>query len=49
MNWEGKMLKKIGFTTAALFGLLLMGNTKPAKADVRFGDYLGAPANTYPA
>ena len=48
MNWEGKMLKKIGFTTAALFGLLLVGNAKPAKADVRFGVYLGAPAYTYP-
>lgn len=48
MNWEGKMLKKIGFTTAALFGLLPMGNAKPAKADVRFGVYLGAPAYSYP-
>jgi hypothetical protein len=42
------MLKKIGFTTAALFGLLLMGNAKPAKADVRFVVYLGAPAYSYP-
>jgi hypothetical protein len=48
MNWEGKMLKKLGFTTAALFGLLLMGNAKPAKAEVHFGIYLGAPAYSYP-
>ena len=48
MHWEGKMLKKIGFTTAALFGLLLMGSARPAKAEVHFGIYLGAPAYTYP-
>ena len=42
------MLKKIGFTMAAMLGLLVMGSAKPAKADVRFGVYLGTPAYTYP-
>jgi hypothetical protein len=47
MYREGKMFKKIGFTAAALFGLLLMGSAKPAKAEVHFGIYLGAPAPAY--
>jgi Flp pilus assembly protein CpaB len=41
------MLKKIGLPAIALLGLLAMA-PHPAKAAVRFGVVVGAPAVTYP-
>jgi hypothetical protein len=43
-----KMLKKIGLPMMALFGLLALAPLNQAKAAVRFGVYVGAPAYTYP-
>jgi hypothetical protein len=43
-----KMLKKIGLSMMALFGLLALAPLNQAKAAVRFGVYVGAPACTYP-
>lgn len=41
------MLKKMGFTAVALFGLLVMLNPAPADAQVRFGVAVGVPASVY--
>jgi hypothetical protein len=43
-----KMLKKIGLPMMALFGLLALAPLNQAKAAVRFGVFVGAPAYTYP-
>jgi hypothetical protein len=49
MEWRMmKMLKKIGLPMMALFGLLALAPLNQAKAAVRFGVYVGAPAYTYP-
>jgi hypothetical protein len=42
------MLKKIGLPLMALLGVLALAPHQ-AKAAVRFGVYMGAPAYTYPA
>jgi hypothetical protein len=43
------MLKRIGLPVMALLGLLALAPTNQAKAAVRFGVYVGAPAYVYPA
>jgi hypothetical protein len=49
MEWRMmKMLKKIGLPVMALFGLLALAPLPQAKAAVRFGVYVGAPAYTCP-
>ena len=42
------MIKKIGLSMALLAGLFVFA-PRPAKAEVHFGVYVGAPAYTYPA
>src|SRR5437763_1327801 len=42
------MIKKIGLSLALLAGLFVLA-PRPAKAEVHFGVYVGAPAYTYPA
>ena len=42
------MIKKIGLSVALLAGLFVLA-PRPAKAEVHFGVYVGAPAYTYPA
>jgi hypothetical protein len=42
------MLKKIGLSVALLAGMVAFA-PRPAKAEVHFGVYVGAPAYTYPA
>jgi hypothetical protein len=42
------MIKKIGLSVALLAGLFVL-SPRPAKAEVHFGVYVGAPAYTYPA
>jgi hypothetical protein len=44
---DEKMLKKIGLPVIALLGMLAMAPHQ-AKAAVRFGVAIGAPAYTYP-
>src|SRR5437764_9227807 len=41
------MLKKIGFSVALLGGLMAFAAPRPAKAEVHFGVYVGAPAPVY--
>ena len=41
------MLKKIGFSVALLGGLMAFAAPRPAKAEVHFGVYIGAPAPVY--
>jgi hypothetical protein len=43
------MLKKLGIPVMALAALLLLFAPHPAKAEVHFGVYLGAPVYSYPA
>jgi hypothetical protein len=42
------MFKKIGLSVALMAGLFVFA-PRPAKAEVHFGVYVGAPAYTYPA
>ena len=42
------MIKKIGLSAALLAGLFVLA-PRPAKAEVHFGVYVGAPAYSYPA
>src|SRR4051812_4810938 len=42
------MIKKIGLSVALLASLCVLA-PRPAKAEVHFGVYVGAPAYTYPA
>jgi len=42
------MLKKIGLPMMMLLGLVALAPLQQAKAAVRFGVYVGAPAYTYP-
>lgn len=42
------MIKKIGLSVALLAGMFVLA-PRPAKAEVHFGVYVGAPAYTYPA
>jgi hypothetical protein len=41
------MLKKLGFTSVALLGMLILFAPAPASAQVRFGVSVGGPAPVY--